>query len=89
MQHVEAYSHLDVSVDMLLSAGKEIKLWKYDDNDSEWKAMCSKLPASNVILAKFEPKSNVFATLGKVCRLTLENRHADNLIQLYLASMIA
>lgn len=57
-----------ILIDVLLSAGKEIKLWKYDDNDSTWNAVCSKLPASDIILAKFEPKSNVFATLGKVCR---------------------
>ena len=73
----EAYSQWGVSVDVLLSAGKEIKLWKYDDNDSEWKAMCSKLPASNVILAKFEPKSNVFATLGKVCRAQARGEKTD------------
>ncbi|KAL7308090.1 regulator of (H+)-ATPase in vacuolar membrane, variant 3 [Mucor circinelloides] len=65
-----AIACLDWSIhNVLLSAGKEIKLWKYDDNDGTWNAVCSKLPASDIILAKFEPKSNVFATLGKYDRI--------------------
>ncbi|KAI8640796.1 RAVE protein 1 C terminal-domain-containing protein [Parasitella parasitica] len=61
---------LDWSIqNILLSAGKEIKLWKFDENESTWRITCSKSPATDITLAKFEPKSNVFATMCKFDRL--------------------
>lgn len=49
-------------LDLLLSAGKEILLW----DNTTWNIICSKKPATDILLAKFEPKSNKFATVGKV-----------------------
>jgi WD40 repeat protein len=57
-------------LDILLSAGKEINLWsKKSENEQEYKLICSKKPATDILLAKFEPKSNIFATVGKFDRL--------------------
>ncbi|GAA5804339.1 hypothetical protein HPULCUR_009827 [Helicostylum pulchrum] len=57
---------LDWSVNnLLLSAGKEILLW----DNTTWNIICSKKPATDILLAKFEPKSNKFATVGKFDRL--------------------
>ncbi|CEP07241.1 hypothetical protein [Parasitella parasitica] len=65
-----AITCLDWSIhNVLLSAGKEIKLWTFNENERAWNTACSKSPASDIVLAKFEPKSNVFATLGKYDRL--------------------
>ncbi|KAG2213642.1 hypothetical protein INT46_000817 [Mucor plumbeus] len=61
---------LDWSINnVLLSAGKEIRLWKFEENENTWKTICIRLPASDIMLAKFEPKLNIFATLGKYDRL--------------------
>lgn len=50
-------------IDLLLSAGKEIIVWKYD---TDWQRFCTKQPPSDILLSKFEPKSNRFATMSEV-----------------------
>lgn len=50
-------------VDLLLSAGKDIIVWKFD---TSWQIFCKKTPSGEIQLAKFEPKSNRFATMGEV-----------------------
>ncbi|KAI8988977.1 hypothetical protein BDB01DRAFT_783906, partial [Pilobolus umbonatus] len=44
-----------------MGAGKEIVLI-----DSEWNTIWKRQPSTEIKLAKFEPRSNVFATVGKV-----------------------
>jgi hypothetical protein len=51
------------TLDVLLSAGKEILLWVFEET---WKVACSRKPATDILLAKFEPRSNIFATVGRV-----------------------
>lgn len=52
------------AIGILLSAGNEILLWELDHD--KWKIICSKKPAAPITFAKFEPRSNTFATVGKV-----------------------
>ncbi|KAI8971921.1 hypothetical protein BDF20DRAFT_708277 [Mycotypha africana] len=50
----------------LLCAGEEILLFSYNDAMNSWNKIFKRKPATNIVLAKFEPQSNVFATIGKV-----------------------
>lgn len=52
-------------VDLLLSAGKDIIVWKFD---TIWQVFCKKTPSGDIQLAKFEPKSNRFATMSEVSK---------------------
>lgn len=58
---------LNPYLDLLLSAGKEILLWSL--HNTNWNIICRKKPASDILLAKFEPKSSKFATVGKVNKI--------------------
>lgn len=58
-----------IIIDILLSAGKEISLWAFEES---WKIVCNKKPATDIFLAKFEPRSDIFATVGKVTTACLE-----------------
>ncbi|KAL0097480.1 RAVE protein 1 C terminal-domain-containing protein [Phycomyces blakesleeanus] len=62
---------LDWSVnDLLLTAGSELAIWKNTSSDTDpWKIQWTTRPAVDVIMAKFEPKSTMFATLGEFDRL--------------------
>ncbi|KAI8370278.1 hypothetical protein BD560DRAFT_121555 [Blakeslea trispora] len=57
---------LDWSVhNILLVAGIDIVLWKYDQDTSNWMIQYQTKPANEIMFAKFEPKTDMFATIGK------------------------
>lgn len=64
--------HTASIIDVLLSAGKEIHLWQLENE--KWHRICNKKPATDILLAKFEPKSNTFATVGKVKLIRLTKK---------------
>lgn len=57
-----------IIIDVLLSAGKEVTLWAFEGS---WKVICNRKPATDIFLAKFEPRSDIFATVGKVTTVCL------------------